>query len=288
MDDKILVTGASGQLGALVVEALLARVPATQVVALVRREEAAEGLRAKGVEVRVAPYDDRAALETAFQGIGRVLLISGTEFGQRLAQHTNVIEAATAAGVGFMAYTSVLRAEESHLMVADDHRPTEARLVASGMGYALLRNGWYTENYTASVPAAVQHDALIGAAGAAKIASAARVDYAEAAAVVLSADVPESGKVYELAGSDAYTLADLAGVISEVAGKPVPYVDMSEGDYKGALIGAGLPEALAELLASSDAAARDHGDLDGDGAVMEGLIGRRTTPLRASVEAALA
>ncbi|QOL79871.1 SDR family oxidoreductase [Pseudooceanicola spongiae] len=288
MDDKILVTGASGQLGALVVDALIARVPAAQVVALVRREEAAEALRAKGVEVRLASYDDRAALESAFQGVGRLLLISGNDFASRLAQHTTVIEAAQAAGVGFVAYTSVLRADTSALMVADDHVPTEALLVASGLDYALLRNGWYTENYTVSAPMAVQHGALIGAAGEAKIASAARADYAEAAAVVLSAETIESGKVYELAGSESYTLAELAAVISDVSGKPVPYVNMSEAEYKGALIGAGLPEGLATLLASSDAAARDHGDLDGDGAVLETLIGRKTTPLRVSVEAALA
>ncbi|KAA2317324.1 NAD-dependent epimerase/dehydratase family protein [Pseudooceanicola sediminis] len=288
MDEKVLVTGASGQLGALVVEALLARLPAAQVVALVRREEAAEALRARGVEVRLASYDDRDALEAAFAGIGRLLLISGTDFDRRVAQHANVIEAARAAGVGFVAYTSVLRAETSRLMVAEDHRQTEAALVASGLRYALLRNGWYTENYTASAPMAVAHGALIGAAGSARIASAARADYAEAAAVVLSAQQPESGRVHELAGSESFGLVGLAAVISAVSGKEVPYVDMSEAAYKAALVEAGLPDPIADLLASSDAAARDHGDLEGSGAELEALIGRVSTPLRASVEAALA
>jgi len=287
MTIKYLVTGASGQLGALVIDALLARVPAEEIVALVRRSEAAAPLEAKGVSVRIASYDDAAALETAFAGVERLLLISSSEVGQRAAQHGRVIEAAKTAGVGFIAYTSILNADSSPLKVLPvEHVATETALAASGLSYALLRNGWYTENYVMGAGAALEHGALIGAAGEGRISSAARKDYAEAATAVLTGDLPESGTIYELAGDDSYTLAEFAAALSEAAGKTVPYVNMSEAEYAAALTGAGLPGPVAEMLADSDRGASE-GGLFSDDKTLSTLIGRATTPWRETLKAGL-
>ena len=217
---KYLVTGASGQLGALAVDALLAKVPAAQIVALVRRSEAAAPLEAKGVGVRIGDYTAPAALEKAFTGIDRLLLISSSEVGQRAAQHKNAIDAAKKAGVGFIAYTSILHADTSPLGLATEHRETEAALAASGIPHALLRNGWYTENKTGSIAPAVEHGAYPGAAGDGRISSATRGDYAEGAVAVLTADTVENGAIYELAGDTSYSMQDFAAAISEAAGKP--------------------------------------------------------------------
>lgn len=287
MTIKYLVTGASGQLGALVIDALLARVPAEEVGALVRRSEAAAPLEAKGVSVRIASYDDAAALEKAFTGVERLLLISSSEVGQRAAQHGRVIEAAKTSGVGFIAYTSILNADSSPLTVLpSEHVETETALAASGLPYALLRNGWYTENYVMGAGAALEHGALIGAAGEGRISSAARKDYAEAAAAVLTGDLPESGTIYELAGDDSYTLAEFAAALSEAAGKTVPYVNMSEAEYAAALTGAGLPGPLAEMLADSDRGASE-GGLFSEDKTLSTLIGRPTTPWRETLKAGL-
>ncbi|MCR8547197.1 NAD(P)H-binding protein [Salipiger sp. P9] len=284
---KYLVTGASGQLGALAIDALLETVPASEVGALVRRAEAAAPLEAKGVTVRVASYDDPAALETAFAGVERLLLVSSSEVGQRAAQHANAIAAAKAAGVGFVAYTSILKADNSPLTVLPgEHVATEQTLAASGLHYALLRNGWYTENYTMGVPMALEHGGMIGAAGEGRISSAARADYAAAAAAVLTGDLPASGTVYELAGDTSYTLAEFAAALSELSGKPVGYTNMSPEAFAGALVGAGLPAPLAEMLADSEAGASQGGLFSEDGTLSR-LIGRPTTPWRETLKAAL-
>lgn len=282
----IVITGASGQLGRLVIQSLLRSVPASQLVAAVRSPEKAQDLAALGVVVRQADYAQPATLRSAFAGADKLLLISSSEIGQRTAQHRAVIDAAKEAGVKLIAYTSVLHADTSVLGLAGEHRETEAMLKASGLPFVLLRNGWYTENYIASVPAALAHGALLGSAGAGRIASAARADYADAAASVLTQD-GQSGQVYELAGDTAYTLADLAAEIAKQSGKPVVYNDMPEAQYKAALVGFGLPEGIAALLSDSDAGAAK-GALFDDGRVLSRLIGRPTTPLAASVTAALA
>ncbi|MFW2541934.1 SDR family oxidoreductase [Primorskyibacter sp. 2E107] len=284
---KYMVTGASGQLGGLVIEALLANVPASEIGALVRRPEAAAALEAKGVTVRVADYTDPAALSAAFSGVDRLLLISSSEVGQRTSQHEAVINAAQAAGVGFLAYTSLLAAKTSPLTVlAGEHVATEEALAASGLSYAVLRNGWYTENYVMGVPAALEHGALIGAAGEGRISSAARRDYAEAAAAVLTGDLPDSGTVYELAGDASYTLADFAAELSKSSGKDIPYVNMSGEDYAGALKSAGLPEPVALMLANSDEGAAQ-GGLYSPSTDLSDLIGRGTTPWQDTLKAAL-
>ena len=282
----IVITGASGQLGRLVIQSLLTKVPASRIVAAVRNPQKASDLAALGVQIRRADYTDSASLDAAFQGAEKVLLISSSEVGQRLAQHRNAIDAARRAGVSLLAYTSLLHADTSPLGLAGEHVATEAWLAQSGVPFVLLRNGWYTENYLASIPPALQHGAFIGSAGEGRIASAARADYAEAAAVVLTTP-GQSSKVYELAGDEAYTLAEFSAELSRQSGKAIPYVDLPENDYKAALIGAGLPEPIAGLLADSDSGAAKGGLFD-DTRQLGTLIGRPTTPLAVSMRAALA
>ncbi len=283
---KYLVTGASGQLGALAIDALLKKVPASQVVALVRRAEAAAPLEAKGVEVRIGDYTDVDALEKAFAGIDRLLLISSSEVGQRAAQHKNAVDAAKKAGVGFIAYTSILHADTSPLSLAVEHRETEAQLAASAIPYALLRNGWYTENKTGSIAPAVEHGAYPGAAGDGPISSAPRADYAEAAVAVLTADTLENGAVYELAGDTSFSMQDFADAIAQAAGKPVAYADMSEADYAAMLEGVGLPAPIAAMLADSDAGTAK-GALEDNSKTLSRLIGRPTTPWSETVAEAV-
>jgi len=281
----IVVTGATGQLGRLVIQALLQKLPASDIVAAVRNPEKAADLAALGVAVRHADYAQPDTLAAAFSGADKLLLISSSEIGQRVPQHRAVIDAAKAAGVKLVAYTSVLRADTSSLGLAAEHKETEALLRASGLPFVLLRNGWYTENYTASVPAALAHGVVLGSAGQGRIASAARADYAAAAAEVLTRD-GQAGRVYELAGDASYTLAELAAEIARQAGKPVDYQNLPEADYRAALIGFGLPAVIADLLANSDVAA-SAGALFDDGRQLSELIGRPTTPLAATVAAAI-
>jgi NAD(P)H dehydrogenase (quinone) len=281
----IAITGASGQLGRLVIQALLTKVPASELVAVVRKPEAVGDLAALGVQVRRGDYELPETLDSAFQGVDKVLLISSNELGRRALQHKAAIDAARRAGVKLIAYTSVLHAEGSPLGLAGEHRETEAYLRASGLPFVLLRNGWYTENYAASIPAALQHGVVLGCAGAGRIASAARADYAAAAAAVLAGE-GQAGRVYELAGDSAYTLADFAAEIGRQSGKPMAYQDLPEAEYKGILVGAGLPEGLAALLADSDAGAAKGALLD-EGRQLSGLIGRPTTPMASVVAEAL-
>ena len=280
------VTGATGQLGRLVIDALLKKVPAGEIVAAVRTPAKAADLAARGVVVRQADYGQPETLAAAFAGVDKLLLISGSEVGQREAQHKAVIEAARTAGVSFIAYTSLLHADRSPLGLGVEHRATEALLQASGIPFALLRNGWYSENYAASITPALAHHAFIGAAGEGRIASAARQDYADAAAEVLTRD-NQAGKVYELAGDDSYTLAQFAAEIAAQSGEKVDYVNLSQQEFAAALKAAGLPEGLAEMLADSDAGAEQGGLFD-DSHQLSQLIGRPTTPYQDVIGAALA
>jgi len=281
----IAITGATGQLGQLVIAALLKSVPASQIVAVVRNPAKADALAQQGVVVRQGDYGDEAALTRALDGVEKLLLISSSEVGQRAVQHRNVINAAIAAGVGFIAYTSVLHADTSPLGLAAEHIETENMLAASGIPYALLRNGWYSENYLASAPPAIEHGVFLGAAGDGKIASATREDYAAAAAKVIS-EAGHAGKVYELAGDTAWTLSELAAELSKQSGKNVVYQNLSEADYASALRGVGLPDAFASLLADSDTGASKGGLFD-DSHTLSKLIGRPTTPLADSIKAML-
>lgn len=282
---RILVTAANGQLGRLTVDALLKRVPASEIVAGMRDPAKGADLAAKGITVVAADYSKPETLDAALEGIDRVLLISSNELGQRVAQHRNVIEAAKRAGVKLIAYTSVLRADTSKLSVALEHLPTEELIRASGLPFVLLRNGWYTENYTASIPAALAHSALVSSARDGRIASASREDYAAAAAAVLTEE-GHAGKIYELAGDEAFTLDDFAAEISKQSGKTIPYVRLPESEFKAIMLGAGLPEELAELIATSNTAAAD-GALFDDGHALSKLIGRKTTPFAETIAEAL-
>lgn len=281
----IAVTGATGQLGALALEALLKNVNANELVAIVRNPAKAEGLAQTGVNVRKADYTDQAAFTAALAGVDKLLLISSSEVGQRATQHRNVINAAKAAGVKFIAYTSLLRADSSPLALRLEHVETENMLAESGIPFTLLRNGWYSENYLASAPAALEHGVFIGAAGEGKIASATRADYAAAAARVVSED-GHAGNVYELAGDEAWTLSELAAELSKQSGKPVVYQNLSEADFAAALKSAGLPEAFADLLADSDVGASKGGLFD-DSRTLSKLIGRPTTPIAESIRSTL-
>ncbi|HCB1681514.1 TPA: SDR family oxidoreductase [Citrobacter braakii] len=278
----IAITGATGQLGQHVIETLLKTVPAGQIVAIVRNPAKATALSQQGITVRQADYSDEAAFTTALQGIDKLLLISSSEVGQRAPQHRNVINAAKAAHVKFIAYTSLLHADRSPLGLADEHVATEKMLAESGIAYALLRNGWYTENYLASAPAALEHGVFIGAAGEGKIASATRADYAAAAARVISED-GHAGKIYELAGDAGWTLSQLAAELAKQSGKKVVYQNLSEADFAAALKGVGLPAGLADMLADSDVGASKGGLFD-DSHTLSKLIGRPTTSLADSVK----
>ena len=269
----IAITGATGQLGHYVIESLMKTVPASQIVAIVRNPAKAQALAAQGITVRQAT--------SALQGVEKLLLISSSEVGQRAPQHRNVINAAKTAGVKFIAYTSLLHADKSPLGLADEHIETEKMLADSGIVYTLLRNGWYTENYLASAPAALEHGVFIGAAGDGKIASATRADYAAAAARVIS-EAGHEGKVYELAGDSAWTLTQLAAELTKQSGKQVTYQNLSETDFAAALKSVGLPDGLADMLADSDVGASKGGLFD-DSKTLSKLIGRPTTTLAESV-----
>lgn len=281
----IVVTGASGQLGRLVIEALLNKLPAGEIVAAVRHPEKVADLAARGIQVRQADYDQQASLAAAFKGAVKLLLISASEVGRRVPQHRAVIDAAKAAGVALLAYTSILHADTSPLPLAAEHKETESLIRASGLPAVILRNGWYTENHVAGIPTALQYEVVLGSAGQGRIASAARADYAEAAAAVLTQE-NQAGRIYELAGDESYTLGELADEITRQSGKAVAYQDLPESEFKAALLSAGLTDFLATLLAESDVGA-SKGGLFEDGRQLSALIGRPTTALAEMVRLAL-
>ena len=282
---KLFVTGATGQLGGHVIDALLETVPASSIVAGMRdpakHEEAANALRQKGLEVRVADYSRPETLASAFTGVDRLLFISSSENGRRKVQHRNVISAAKDTGVGLVAYTSILHADTSPLFLAEEHRDTEAALAEAGVPFVLLRNGWYTEVYTWRLPLALKRGVLVGAAGDGRISSAARADYARAAATVLAGG-DHAGRIYELAGDASFTLAELVAVVAEASGKPMAYRNMAPEEFRSAVLDAGLPEIVARILSDTDAGVAK-GALFDDGGALARLIGRPTTPFQTTI-----
>lgn len=277
----LLITGATGQLGGLVIDALLETVPAAAIVAGVRDPAKAAAIRDRGVGVRVVDYSRPETLAGALAGVDRLLLISGSELGKRTAQHRNVIAAAKSAGVGLIAYTSILHADASPLLLAGEHRDTEAALAESAVPFVLLRNGWYTEVYTWRLPLALKHGAFLGAAGEGRISAAARADYARAAAAVLAGD-DHGGRTYELAGDTAFTLAEFVAAAAETSGKPIVYRNMTAADFRAAALKAGVPETMATIVSDTDAGVA-RGALFDDGGDLARLIGRPTTPFRATL-----
>ncbi|SDJ66201.1 SDR family oxidoreductase [Aliiruegeria lutimaris] len=279
---KIAITGATGQLGRLAISALKTRVPATDIVALVRNPDNAREL---GVETRRADYKDWASLDAALQGIDVLALISSSDFDDRVGQHRNVIDAARNAGVSRIIYTSILKADTSPLLIAGDHKATEPLLTGSGLAYTILRNPWYTENWTAGLGAAIANGALVGCAGDARVSPATRQDLAEAIAAVAT-EAGHENRVYELGCDAPFTMADLAAELSAQIGKPIPYTDLPKDTYIGILAGIGLPPGFPEVIADADAGAAEGWLLDESKALSE-LIGRPTTSLSAAVKDAL-
>jgi NAD(P)H dehydrogenase (quinone) len=280
----IVVTAATGHLGRLVIDQLLQKVPASQVVAAVRSPEKAKDLAARGVAVRTADYSRPETLGPALAGAEKLLLISSSEVGQRYPQHAAVVKAAQAARVKLLAYTSILRADTSPIALAAEHKATEEAVRASGLPFVFLRNGWYLENHTEHLGPALQHGALVGSAGSGRIAAAARADYAAAAVAVLTG--APAKPVYELAGDRPFTMAELAAEVSRQAGRTIPYQDLPPAQYRAVLTGAGLPGPVADIYVDADLQA-SKGALDDASGDLARLIGRPTTPLADAVRAAL-
>jgi NAD(P)H dehydrogenase (quinone) len=281
----IIVTGATGQLGRLIVKALLKKTAPSQVVAAVRSPDKAADLAQAGVNVRPADYDRPETLAAALQGAEKVLLISGNVIGHRVKQHRAVIDAARKAGVQLFAYTSVLRAPTTPLTVGPDHRETEAAIKASGLPAVLLRNGWYSENYLSRAAGAAKSGLLLGCAGDGRISAAQRADYAEAAAVALT-KANQAGRTYELAGDESFTLPMLASELSRQLARSIGYKNVTENEFKEALEKSGIPSAYAPMLARSDALTAE-GVLLESGRQLSGLIGRATTPIAKVIEEAI-
>lgn len=281
----IVVTGATGKLGRLVVLGLLQKLPAGQIAVAVRSPDKAAYLKARGVQVRQADYGKPESLDTAFAGATRVLLISSNEVGQRAVQHQAVVRAAKKAGVALLAYTSVLRAETSGLGLAAEHKATEHAIRDAKLNFVFLRNGWYIENYTENLGSALAQGKIFGAAGEGRIAAATRADFAAAAVTVLSAAGHEN-KIYELSGDASFTMADLAAEVARQSGKSVTYSNLPPEQYKKALLGAGVPAPFADLLVDSDQGIA-RGELNGTSGDLHRLIGRPTTPLADAIAAAL-
>jgi NAD(P)H dehydrogenase (quinone) len=275
----LCVTAATGQLGRKVVDFLLRRLPASEIVVAVRDPSKGVDMAQRGVQTREADYDRPETLEKAFSDVSKLLLISSPAVGRRVEQHRNAIEAAKKMGVEVIVYTSVLHADRSRLgIVAEEHRQTERLLVASGLNYTILRNGWYTENYAPIIKAVAAKGELVTSAGNGRISSAPRRDYAEAAAIVLTTD-GHVGKIYELAGDEAFTMRDLASEISKLTGREISYREVSQEDYARWLVDVGFPEPFARFLASIESAiARD--ELYDESHQLSHLLGRPTTSWR--------
>ncbi|UUU31571.1 SDR family oxidoreductase [Streptomyces sp. CA-210063] len=281
---SIVVTGATGNLGKFVVEGLLEKVPAEQITAVVRSEEKGAGFAARGVKIAVADYNSPETFDSLFAAGDKVLLISGSEIGSdRVGQHRVVIDAAKAAGVALLAYTSAPGSLTAAL--ANDHRGTEEALLASGLPYTLLRNGWYNENYTEQLAPVLEYSAVTHAAGEGRVSSAARADYAAAAVAVLAGEGHEN-KTYELGGDVAWSFAEYAAELSEQTGKEIANNAVSVEAFTGILAGAGLPGPVAEIIAGVDASA-EKGELVVSSGDLSRLIGRPTTPIADSIAAAL-
>ncbi|MFF9140048.1 SDR family oxidoreductase [Streptomyces albogriseolus] len=281
---SIVVTGASGKLGRHVVEQLLEKVPAGQVTAVVRSPERVADLAERGVRVAVADYNAPETFDGLFAAGDKVLLISGNEFDKgRVRQHSVVIDAARAAGVALLAYTSAPGSLTATL--ADDHRGTERALLDSGVPYVLLRNGWYHENYTENLAPVLEHDAVVAAAGEGRISSASRADYAAAAVAVLTGEGHEN-TTYELGGDEAWSFAEYAAELSRQTGREIVYTPVTPEALTGILTGAGVPEPMAAVFAGVDAAIAE-GELVVDSGDLSRLAGRPTTPLAEAVAAAL-
>ncbi|HEX8377383.1 MAG TPA: SDR family oxidoreductase [Pedobacter sp.] len=275
---KIAVTGATGQLGQIVIEKLKEKIDPRNIFALVRVPQKAADFK---VEIREADYDKPHLLETALEGIDTLILISGSEIGKRAQQHLNIVAAAKKSGVKRIVYTSLLHADDTSLGIADEHVITEGLIKSSGIDYTILRNGWYTENYAASVRSGIESGSFYGSANDGKISAAPRQDYAEAIVAVATSE-GHQGQTYELAGDEAFTLTELAEELSRQINKPVSYINLHPEEYIKSLITLGVPEGVAQMLTGIDASI-SKGDLFDDSHQLSKLIGRPTRPLKSNI-----
>ncbi|OTG87542.1 NAD(P)-dependent oxidoreductase [Acinetobacter sp. ANC 4558] len=283
---KIAITGATGQLGQLVINALLKTTAAQNIIALVRNIEKAEVFKSQGIEIRHFDYDNVESLAPVLQGIDKLLLISANEIGRRTPQHQAVIQAAVQAKVPYIAYTSILHADHSPLGLAQEHRETETLIINSGLSYTFLRNNWYNENYLASLNHSLETGILYGAAREGKISSASRQDYAEAAAKVLLGSNHDN-QIYELAGSTSFTMTDLAAYISKASHRSVQFQNLSAEEYQQALRQAGLPDTLVNVIVDADIQTIQ-GAMFSQSTDLEHLIGRKTTNIQTQIQNLLA
>ena len=285
---KIAIAGATGQLGQLVIDALLERgADAAQLVALGRSEEKLAPLAAKGLTTEVADYNVEASLVSALEGVDKLLLISSSEVGQRITQHENIINAAQRVHVSLIAYTSIANALTGNMKLAEEHVATEQLLAGSGIDYVLLRNGWYTENYTDQLLGYLNSGVVLGAAGEGKISAAPRADFAQAAAAVLLSEENEAGKIYELGGDKSFTLSQLAGAVGAAAGQEVRYQEVEPEKLEEIYIESGVPAVFAQILVDTDVQVRN-GALEVSSSDLSTLIGRPTTSLGKTIKDALA
>jgi len=281
----IAITGANGNLGRLVIKSLLERLPADQIIAAVRSPEKADELVALGLSVREADYTRPETLRSAFYGVEKLLLISAVVPGQRLNQHKAVVDAAKEAGVRHIAYTSMLRADTSDLILAEEHKATEQYIAASGLPFTFLRNAWYLENHTGGLASAIQHGAIAGCAGQGRFASASRADYAGAAVTALT-EPGHVNKTYELAGDTSYSMTEFAAEVSKQLGREIVYNNLALNDYRAALLGFGLPEMIVEVVVDADIKSSS-GGLDSSSSDLRRLLGRPTTSFSEAIKAAL-
>ena len=274
------ITGATGKLGAIVLKKLIAEgTNPSDILALGRNENRLQEL-AKDLGVKTAKFDytDQNTIDAVLSQTEKLLLISSSEVGKRFTQHKNVIEGAKKAGIKQIAYTSLLKADTSPLGLAPEHKQTEELLLSSGLNYTILRNGWYTENYTDQLPVMLEHLGFVGCAKEAKISAAPREDYAQAASKVLTSSGHDH-KIYELAGDNAFTLSELASEVSAATKKDIKYTDLPEADFTKILVDAGLPEGFAQVLSSTETFAQE-GALFDDSKTLSKLIGRPTRTLK--------
>jgi NAD(P)H dehydrogenase (quinone) len=274
----ILVTGATGQLGALVIEKLLKKIPADKIVAVGRNIEKLNGLKSRGVQVRTMDYDNLESVDAAFLGVEKVVLISSSEIGKRFSQHQNVIEVARHKQVKHLVYTSLLKADRAYMSLKDEHVLTEKLIVASKIPYSVLRNSWYLENYESTIQSALAYGVVLGSAGEGRVSAASRSDYASAIIEVITSTNKHQNKIYELAGESSFSLSDLASRVSALSNKPVVYKNIPEEAYQKELLGFGLPEPVASMLANADVGI-SKGDLFWEGNDLSNLTNEKTLSL---------
>ncbi len=274
---KYAVTGSTGNFGTLAIQSLLAQgIAPSSITAIARDEAKAKDFKAKGLTVRIANYGDKASLESALEGVDGLLLVSGSEVGQRAAQHHNVIEAAKAAGVKRIAYTSITQASTSKNPLAPEHKATEEELKSSGIEYTILRNNWYLENFAGDIAGAKQSGVIAAAVKTGKVGSALRREYAEAAVKALVGE-GHAGKTYELGGTP-WSFTEFAEALSTVIGRPVRFQTITEEEKKAALVGFGLPDGMAGFYAALDTSIEE-GTLSYHSGDLAKLLGREPASL---------